>query len=95
MQFDKEEETSTISSVFVFWLLAYLGVAQMMQEVSVDLLAASLPGDMFINGIILGTTELLSMLLSRVLMFFLPDILAFRVVYAMGAFSYLSLILAP
>lgn len=67
----------------------------MLQYVMANLTVALLPGNKFVNGILLGTAECFAMVFSRFLLKRLSDISAFRVIYAIGAVSYLILVSFP
>ena len=56
------------------------------------LFIAQFPGNKFANGILFGTAEVLSMLFSNILLLYLDDMVAFRIVFTFGILSYLLLI---
>ena len=73
-------------------LLAIMAVAAAMQHATIQLFIAKMPGNKFYNGILFGVAECLAMVFSNVLLDYLPDITAFRLVYFTGVVSYLLLI---
>ena len=84
-----------MSSVQVFCLLAVMSVAQMLQYVMANLMVAKLPGNIFLNGILLGSAESAAMVFSRLLLKNMTDMQAFKIIYGLGAFSYLILVVYP
>ena len=56
------------SPVFIFWMLALMGIAQMFQYSTVNLLVAAIPGNKFVNGILFGASESFSMIFSSILL---------------------------
>lgn len=76
----------------VFFILAVLGVAQMVQYCVASLYVAKLPGNRYLNGIIFGCGEVFAMVFSNFLMNNLMDMTAFYVAYSCGLVSYLLLI---
>ena len=52
------------------------------------LFIAQFPGDKFANGILFGAAEVLSMLFSNMLLIYLDDIVAFRIVFCGNVLSY-------
>lgn len=72
-----------------------LYIVQQVQNNVAFLYIAKLPGDMFVNGIIFGCGEILSMVFSCFLMGRLLDVTAFRVVYALGVIGYTLLMCFP
>ena len=69
----KEDTPKRKSPVQIFCLLAVMSVAQMFQYVMANLMVAKLPGNKFLNGILLGTAESAAMVFSRLLLSHLND----------------------
>ena len=72
-----------------------MSVAQMLQYVMANLMVAKLPGNIFLNGILLGSSESAAMVFSRFLLKNMDDMQAFKIIYGIGAFSYLILVVFP
>lgn len=53
---------------------------------------AKLPGNKFYNGILFGIAESFAMIVSNMLLLYLHDMVAFRLVFATGVLSYVMLI---
>ena len=56
------------------------------------LLVANFAGNRFVNGVLFGCADALSMVLSGVLLAHLPDMKAFRIVVSLGLIAYILLI---
>lgn len=69
-----------------------MAIAATMQHTTVRLFIAQFPGNKFANGILFGTAEVFSMLFSNILLLYLDDMVAFRIVFTFGILSYLLLI---
>lgn len=69
-----------------------MAIAQMIQYCVASLYVAKLPGNRYVNGVLLGSGEVFAMIFSNFLMNNLLDINAFRVAYSCGLVSYLTLI---
>mmetsp|Transcript_1707 Transcript_1707/g.2369 ORF Transcript_1707/g.2369 Transcript_1707/m.2369 type:complete len:117 (+) Transcript_1707:1273-1623(+) len=70
-----------------------MAVAATMQHTTVRLFIAHLPGDKFANGILFGAAEVFSMLLSNILLLYLDDIVAFKIIFGANVGSYTMLLL--
>lgn len=53
-----------------------------------QLFVAKFPGNKFYNGILFGVAEVLSMVISNMLLLRVDDIVAFRIVFLVGTLSY-------
>ena len=67
----------------------------MLQYVMANLTVALMPGNKFLNGILLGSAECFAMVFSRFLLKRFDDMKAFKIIYAIGAISYLILVMFP
>ena len=56
------------------------------------LLVANFAGDRFVNGVLFGCADALSMVVSGLLLQHMPDMKAFRIVVGIGLFAYALLI---
>jgi len=70
-----------------------MAIAQMIQYCVASLYVASLPGNRYVNGMILGCSEVWGMFFSNILMNNLLDITSYRIGYFIGLTSYLILII--
>ena len=69
-----------------------MAISASLQHSTLQLFVAKLPGNKFYNGVLFGVAEVLSMLLSNMLLIYLEDIVAFKIVFLVGLFSYFTLI---
>ena len=69
-----------------------MAVAATMQHTTVRLFIVKLPGDKFMNGILFGVAEVLSMIFSNLLLIYIDDILAFWIVFSSGIVSYVLVV---
>jgi len=74
-------------------LLAVMAVAASLQHSAVQLFVAKFPGNKFFNGVLFGVAEVLAMLFSNLLLIYLQDIVAFRIVFFAGVISYITLVI--
>jgi len=51
-----------------------------------------MPGNKFYNGILFGLAEALAMVVSNLLLVYLDDMSAFKVVFSCGILSYIALV---
>lgn len=51
-----------------------------------------MPGNKFVNGISFGLSEVLAMMASNLLLLYLDDMIAFRIVFTTGILSYIVLV---
>lgn len=84
--------SSSQTSTRVFLLLTMMAISASLQHSTLQLFVAKLPGNKFYNGVLFGVAEVLSMLLSNMLLIYLEDIVAFKIVFLVGLFSYITLI---
>ena len=69
-----------------------MSIAQMFQYSVAMLLVANFAGNRFVNGILFGCSDSMSMVLSGILLTHLPDMKAFRIVFSLGLIAYILLI---
>lgn len=67
-------------------------IAVSLQHSSIQLNIAKMPGNKFYNGILFGLAEALAMIVSNLLLLYLDDMLAFKVVFSCGIISYIALV---
>ena len=53
-----------------------------------------MPGNKFYNGILMGVSEALAMVISNLLLLYLHDMTAFRMIFSLGVVSYLMLMIS-
>jgi len=68
-------------------------IAACFQHSTIQLFIAKMPGNKFYNGILFGLAESLAMVVSNLLLLYLDDMLAFRIVFSCGIVSYIALVL--
>jgi len=69
-----------------------MAIAQMFQYACVMLLVANFSGNRFFNGILFGCANAVSMIISGLLLQYMPDMSAFRIVFSLGMIGYALLI---
>ena len=77
----------------IFFLLTLMVVAASLQHSTIQLFIAKLPGNKFVNGILFGVAESTAMVFSNLLLLYLDDMVALRIVFVAGIASYIVLIL--
>jgi hypothetical protein len=81
-----------MSPKMIFFLLTLMVSAASLQHTTIQLFIAKMPGNKFVNGILFGVAEALAMVFSNLLLLYLDDMVALRIVFVSGILSYIVLI---